>query len=75
LELGTHTERRDQLQQIAETALELFGPSFLGGIYAGGTTADVVCRWLRKLAAIRKATGPPRSGQRVCMFSGRGDGI
>lgn len=77
MELGSRPQRRDQLQRIAETALELFGADFTSGIRAGRTTADVVCEWLRVLAAIRKAVEPMMLGGRVQaeLFGEHGDGI
>lgn len=77
MKLGTRPERLDQLQQIAETAFDLFGESFLGEIRAGGTTADVVCGWLRILVVIRKAMEPLMPGDRLQLhvFGGVGDGI
>ncbi len=46
-------QRCDQLQQIAETAYELFGDDFTVPIKNGLTTADVICKWLHELAASR----------------------
>jgi hypothetical protein len=74
---GVRAQRKDQLQEIAETALELFGAGFTGQIRDGGTTASIVCGWLRMLATIRKATEPLASRNRegTYLFQGRGDGI
>lgn len=70
-------KQKEQLQQIAEAALELFGAEFLAAIHAGGTTADVVCEWLGILAAIRKAVKPMMRGQRMQLhlFGENGEGI
>lgn len=48
---------RTQLQQIAETAYELFGGEFAGAVTREGSTAKVVCNMLRELAAYRNAAG------------------